>query len=194
MVNQITTVPDTAAEIQPLLINAKIPSVALTTIDTDSMDVNASIRETPTILLFYRGGWCGFCKKQLVELRQHYDEITALGYQVIAINPDTPENTRETVDKFRLPFAVLSDTKMQSAQAFGVAFRVTDRDDEYYEKLQRASGETHRILPVPVYFMVGTDEIIKYAYVNPNYRVRPPFALMMAAVNAVIEMGKDENA
>lgn len=130
----------------------------------------------------------------MVELRQHYDELEALGYQVIAINPDTPENTRVTIEKYRLPFPVLCDTKTEAMQAFGVAFRVTDRDDEYYEKLRRASGETHRILPVPSYFVVGTDEIIKYAYVNPNYRVRPPFDLMLAAVNAVAQMHQAEEA
>ena len=113
---------------------------------------------------------------------------------LFAINPDTPENTRETVEKFRLPFPVLSDTKMEAAQACGVAFRVTDRDEEYYEKLRRASGETHRILPVPSYFVVGRDEVIKYAYVNPNYRQRPPFDLMLAAVNAVVHMEQAEDA
>ena len=41
---------------------------------------------------------------------------------------------------------------------------------------------------MPSYFVVGTDEIIRYAYVNPNYRVRPPYTLMLAAVQAVIEM------
>ena len=124
----------------------------------------------------------------MVELRQNYAELEEPGYQVIAINPDTPENTHEYVEKFRLPFPVLCDTSMESASAFGIAFRVTDRDDEYYEKLRRASGETHRILPVPAYFIVGTDEIIKYEYVNINYRVRPPYELMLAAVKAVIHM------
>ena len=193
MIQQATFVPDNAGEIRPLLINAEIPAIRLTTIEGDSWDVNASVREKPTILLFYRGGWCGFCKKQLVELRQHYGELEQLDHQIIAINPDTPENTRETVEKFRLPFPVLSDTKMEAAQACGVAFRVTDRDEEYYEKLRRASGETHRILPVPSYFVVGRDEVIKYAYVNPNYRQRPPFDLMLAAVNAVVHMEQAED-
>jgi hypothetical protein len=67
-------------------------------------------------------------------------------------------------------------------------WRVTDRDDDYYAKLQRASGETHRLLPVPAYFIVDTAGLIWFEYVNPNYRVRPPFELMLTGVQAVITM------
>jgi peroxiredoxin len=188
MISQSNDIPDRAADIRPLLIDAKIPTVRLRTMNGESFDVNATVRKKPTILLFFRGGWCGFCKKQLVELRQHYSELATLGYQVIAISPDTPRNTRETVEKFHLPFPVLSDADMRGAAALGVAFRVTDRDDAYYEKLRVASGESHRLLPVPSYFIVGTDEIIKYEYINPNYRVRPPYELMVAGVRAVLQM------
>ena len=52
-----TTVPDQAADIRPLLINAPIPSMTLTTVDGDPFDVNAAVRQQPTVLLFYRGSW-----------------------------------------------------------------------------------------------------------------------------------------
>jgi peroxiredoxin len=123
-----------------------------------------------------------------VELRQKYDRIVAEGFQVIAISPDTPDNSRQTKARYRLPFAVLSDSPMEAATAFGITWRVTDRDDDYYAKLQRASGETHRLLPVPAYFIVDTAGLIWFEYVNPNYRVRPPFELMLAGVQAVITM------
>jgi len=118
-------------------------------------------------------------------LRQNYHRIQDLGFSLIAINPDTPEKTAEYVEKFRLPFTVLSDTRMKAAIDFGIAWRVSDRDDEYYDKLRRYSGETHRLLPVPAYFVLDTEEIIQFEYVNPNYRVRPPFELMLAGVQAV---------
>jgi peroxiredoxin len=123
-----------------------------------------------------------------VELRQNYDRILDVGFQVIAINPDTPDNSRQAKDRYRLPFTVLSDSQMEAANAFGITWRVTGRDDEYYVKLQRASGETHRLLPVPAYFIVDTAGLIWFEYVNPNYRVRPPFELMLAGAQAANTM------
>jgi peroxiredoxin len=123
-----------------------------------------------------------------VELRQNYDRILEVGFQVIAINPDTPDNSRQAKDRYRLPFTVLSDSQLEAANAFGITWRVTGRDDEYYAKLQRASGETHRLLPVPAYFIVDTTGLIWFEYVNPNYRVRPPFELMLAGAQAAITM------
>ena len=123
-----------------------------------------------------------------MELRQKYDRIDAEGFQVISISPDTPDNSRQTKTRYRLPFTVLSDSRMEAATAFGITWRVTNRDDDYYAKLQRASGETHRLLPVPAYFIVDTAGLIWFEYVNPNYRVRPPVELMLAGVQAVITM------
>jgi peroxiredoxin len=123
-----------------------------------------------------------------VELRQNYDHIVAKGLQVIAINPDTPDNSSQTKDRYRLPFTVLSDSQMEAATAFGITWHVTDRDEDYYAKLERASGEIHHLLPVPAYFIVDTAGLIWFEYVNPNYRVRPPFELMLAAAQAAITM------
>ena len=120
-----------------------------------------------------------------MELRQNYQQINDLGFELIAINPDTPEKTAEYVEKFRLPFTVLSDTRMQAAIDFGIAWRVSNRDDEYYEKLRHHSGETHRLLPAPAYFILDTEETIQFEYVNPNFRVRPPFEVMLAGMQTV---------
>ena len=123
-----------------------------------------------------------------MELRQNYSHIVGQGFQVIAFNPDTPDNSSQTKERYRLPFTVLSDSQMEAATAFGITWRVTGRDEDYYAKLWRASGETHRLLPVPAYFIVDTAGLIWFEYVNPNYRVRPPFELMLAGVQAVITM------
>ena len=120
-----------------------------------------------------------------MELRQNYDKIVALGFQVIAINPDTPENCCETIRKYNLPFKVLSDTKVQSAKDFGIAWEVNDRDEATYEKLRVASGESHRLLPAPAYFIFDTKGIIQFEHVNPNHRVRPPFSLMLVGAEIV---------
>ena len=43
--------------INPLLVSAPIPSVTLTDMDGNSMDLAKQVAEKPSILIFYRGGW-----------------------------------------------------------------------------------------------------------------------------------------
>ena len=50
-------IPEDPQTIRPLLVNATIPQLALVATTGQLFDVNAAVRERPTILLFYRGGW-----------------------------------------------------------------------------------------------------------------------------------------
>ncbi len=50
-------VPGSAKEVQPLLIGAKVPSVAVTDIDGKTVDINKLVASKPAVLIFYRGGW-----------------------------------------------------------------------------------------------------------------------------------------
>lgn len=102
--------------------------------------------------------------------------LEELGFQLLAINPDTPENCRKTMEKYQLPFMVLSDTKLKSARDFGIVWKVTGRDDATYEKLRLASGESHRLLPAPAYFIFDKQGVIQFQHVNPNHKIRPLFA------------------
>ncbi len=90
-----------------------------------------------------------------------------------------------------MQFELLSDSQMTAAKAFGIAYRVSDA---YYERLrefgndlEEASGEKHHLLPVPAVFIVGTDGMIKFEYVNPNYRVRLDADVLLAAVKAALK-------
>jgi hypothetical protein len=50
-------IPEDPQAIRPLLVNATIPQLTLTDTAGQPFDVNAAVRQRPTILLFFRGGW-----------------------------------------------------------------------------------------------------------------------------------------
>jgi peroxiredoxin len=113
---------------------------------------------------------------QLGRLQKIEPQLIDLGYQIIAISPDNPEKMNKYVKKKEYKYRLLSDSKMIAAKAFGIAFRV---DDKTYRKLklftidlEKKSGEPHHLLPVPSVFVLGKDGIIKFEYVNPDYKVR----------------------
>ena len=81
---------------------------------------------------------------------------------------------------------MLSDSTTEAAQAFGLAFQIDDKTFKMFEgygiDLEDASGEDHHILPVPAVFIVGTDGVIRFDFVNPDYKVRiDPEMLLEAA-------------
>lgn len=120
---------------------------------------------------------------QLQEIEQ---DLKDLGYQIIGVSADRPEKLSESVDRHQLTYTLLSDTKALSAKAFGIAYKLDEEKVAIYKShdmdIEAASGERHHILPVPAVFVIGTDGIIKFEYVNPDHRIRlKPEVLFYAA-------------
>lgn len=131
----------------------------------------------PTVLIFYRGGWCPYCSRHLEELAAIVDTLTAEGFQIIAVSPDRPAKLREKPDLGDLPYSLYSDSSMAVSKAFGIAFRVDDKLVDKYKNsygidLEGDSGETHHLLPHPSVFIVDGKGIIRFAHVDPDYKVR----------------------
>lgn len=192
--NDKRPVANSAEEICPLLVGEKIPPLKLRAADGSLFDLNESISQQPTLLIFYRGGWCPYCNMHLGELGSIEDTLIEMGYQIIAISADRFEKLDETINKHQANYTLLSDSEAEASQAFGLAYRASD---EYVEKLkgynmdiEEASGNEAHILPVPAAFIVGTDGIIKFEYVNPDYKVRVKADLILAAAKAEIEAAK----
>ncbi len=180
-----------AEEICPLLVGQKIPLVNLKTHDGKEFDLNTAVSQKPTVLIFYRGGWCPYCNRHLAELQKIESDLLKLGYQIIAISMDRFENLLPTIEKQKLNYTLLSDNRALASTAFGLAYKV---DNAMFERLkgfgmnlEEASGQTHHVLPVPAAFIVGTDGVIKFSYINPNYKVRVKADVLLAAAKAEIQ-------
>lgn len=113
---------------------------------------------------------------QLVKLRSIETELINNGYQIIAISPDRPEKIVEKLDMYKYNYLLLSDSKLSAAKAFGIAFKVDETTIKKYNEfgidLKEASGFDHNLLPVPSVFILDKNGIIKFKYVNSNYKVR----------------------
>ena len=170
-------VPNQAEDICPILIGQSIPDAVLKTPDNAPLKLTSAIAEKPTLLIFYRGGWCPFCNQHLGGLQSIESELVDMGFQIIAVSPDRPEKLNESVESQELSYRLLSDSDMTVAKSLGIAFKVDDETvnkykTEYGIDLEADSGQTHHLLPVPSAFLVGRDGAIKFAYVNPDYKVR----------------------
>lgn len=186
MTKALKPVASSAEEVCPVLEGMKIHDAVVKTVDGKEISLHDVISKKPTVLIFYRGGWCPYCNLQLGQLQEIEKPLLEMGYQIVAISADKPEKLKESVQKKAINYTLLSDSTMLAAQVFGIAFHLDDETVEKYKKfgldIEEASGEKHHILPVPAAFVLKTDGTIVFSYVNPDYKVRvQPEALLAAA-------------
>jgi peroxiredoxin len=78
---------------------------------------------------------------------------------------------------------------MTASRDFGISYKVGDAMlkllAQHGVDLEAASGEKHHGLPVPAVFLVATNGVIHFEYVNPDYsgRVHPDVLLAAARVS-----------
>ncbi len=111
--------------------------------------------------------------------------------QLLAISPDKPSKLKETVDKHKMGFPLLSDSDMIAARSLRVAYKLDDQTlaelKKYNIDVEDASGQKHHMLPVPAVFLVATDGLIQFQYVNPDYKVRLDPELLRAAAKVIFK-------
>lgn len=180
----------TAESVQPLKAGDSVPNVTLTNADGMDFPLSRIIKNQPTVLIFYRGGWCVYCNAQLGQLKQIEVDLQKLGYQIVAISPDKVEKIRESLKKHNLTYMLLSDSDAEAIKSFGLAFQVDDATYSKYKKdygldLESEAGAKHHLLPVPAAYVVDQKGKIHWVYYNPDYKVRVDAqALLKAAADA----------
>ncbi|NVK21072.1 MAG: AhpC/TSA family protein [Kangiellaceae bacterium] len=189
------TIATDANLVSPLLIGQQIPDVTLWTPQGKPFALKDAVARKPTILLFYRGGWCPFCNAQLSQIQMIEKDLSQLGYQLLAISPDTPDALQMTSRDKDLSYQLISDFQLAASIGFGLAFNISD---EYAEKMRgvggtpvRALGDDKSTLPVPAVFIVDQKGIIQFEYINPNYKVRIEPELLLTAAKITINKQQD---
>ncbi|MDZ4714729.1 MAG: peroxiredoxin-like family protein [Cytophagales bacterium] len=178
-------VPKEPTDISPLLIGEKIPNLKLSNIDGNEIGLLELAGQKHAILVFYRGGWCPYCNTQMAELQAIEPDLLREGYQIIAISPDSPESLKASVDKNKLNYTLLSDSKLEAARAFGLAFAAPER---YADMLLKASSNLNKgVLPVPAVFVLNKQGEILFEYINPNYKKRLKGSFLLTAARELKE-------
>lgn len=181
--------PQSDKAITPLLLGNPLPDVDLRTLEGAPITLKEAVGGKPAALVFYRGGWCPYCNLQLSGLRLIHKDLDALGFQLIAISPDTPTELKNTLKKDALDYRLLSDSSAAAMRAFGIGYEV---DAETLKKLsgygidlEKASGERHHVLPVPSVYLVDAEGLLQFSYTHPDYKVRLPEEVVLAAARAI---------
>jgi peroxiredoxin len=150
-----------------------------TLLDPDGKPVSSRdlLAKGPLIVSFYRGVWCPYCNLELQALQAALPDLVTRGASLVAISPQTAPNSRKSQRENKLDFPILSDVKSEVADAFGIRFKLSDELVGLYKSfkndLPTFNADPSWVLPMPARYVIGTDGVIVYAEISPDYTQRP---------------------
>ena len=187
--NTADQVASSAKEAKPIEVGTAAPDAGLRGLDGNDVTLHAIVAGKPTVLIFYRGSWCPYCNLHLSDLVTVEEELRSLGYQIVAIRPDRPEELNKMTATDHLNYCLFSDPQAEAMKKFGVAYQVdsttlTNYKQKFNVDMEGSSGQTHHILPVPAVFILDRGGKIIFVHADPDYKVRMKGAEVLAAAKA----------
>ena len=189
---EVTASPDgavgTLAPNTGIAVGKKIPDVHAIGLDGKDVALSALVAKGPVMLIFYRGGWCPYCNSEIHALTTAYPEFQKRGVTLVAVSVDTPSNEAKTTATYSIPFPVLSDSDAKVIDAFHVVNNVPPDQvammkSKYGLDLEAQSGKTHHKIAIPSDFLIDKKGIVQWAHSDPDFKVRPSPAQLLAAID-----------
>lgn len=133
-------------EIHTLGKGDSIPNFELKKQDGTLFKVADYIGKNNLVIYFYPKDDTPGCTKEACKFRDEFEVFTDLDAMVIGISADSPESHTEFIEKYNLPFTLLSDEKNEVRTAFGVKGKFMD------------------IIPGRVSFIINKKGVIQYVF------------------------------
>ncbi len=152
-------------------------NVQLTNIDGNSVNLYDYFNENDFLVVnFYRGAWCPYCNLELNALQAILGDLKSLNSSLIAISPQTPDNSLSTKEKNEVEFEVLSDIGNKVAKDIGLVFSLADELKPIYDKfgidIPSTNGDDSFELPMPAIYVINKDKEIVFSFIDEDYTKR----------------------
>lgn len=143
----------------------------------------------PIVLSFMRGGWCPYCRAELNAWTAAASRLAAVGGRFVAISGEIGGRAETTRCELAPAAEMLCDVDHGLATALGLSFMVSPAMHQRYQEhdlsLADIYGDSGRILPIPATFVIDAGGIVRFAFVEPDFRIRADPAVVIAVVEAL---------
>lgn len=143
----------------------------------------------PLVISFNRGSWCPYCVHELESWRDSLAALENAGGKLVVIAGEISGRGDALADIFEDDVEILCDVEHGAALSLGLAFHAGDdllrRYLECGLDLSNIYGTQSGILPIPATFVVDQDGIVRYAFVDPDFRVRAEPQDVIAVVSTL---------
>ncbi len=170
-----------------LQAGAKAPTFELKDHNGSLVSSRELLSKGRLIVCFFRGRWCPFCVGQLEAMNLMVPQLAEADARLLAISPQTVQQSFFMHDQHKLRFPLLSDAGNQVARQFRLVYRVPDDQQAVYRRafinLPFVNGDDGWELPIPASYVLDRDGSILYSSANEDYTERPePFEILNAVI------------
>ncbi len=158
---------------EPIVVGEAAPEFTLPEARGAQIRLSDLTRNEKVVLVFYRGGWCPLCSRQLADLSQAYSRFQAAGAEILAISNEEVAKGQELRAKAGPPFRLLHDPKGTVLHTYGLVVQSRDA----LGTMKRKHGYAH-----PATVVVGRDGKVAWKYVGKDYKDRPGVDAVLEAV------------
>lgn len=155
----------------PLILKLSVgdiaPDFSLSNAVGESVNLYEALKERRVVLTFYRGTWCPYCNLMLAQYQSILAEIQKRNAILMAISPQTPDESLNIQEKHELQFEVLSDNGNIVACQYTTIFKYGDKPLATmaalgYDFESFYADDSHE-LPIPATFIIEQDRTISFA-------------------------------
>jgi len=155
----------------------QIPSFTLRDTLGNLVDFDIFLQDNDFVVIdFYRGAWCPYCSLELRALQEINDELKTLNTSIVAISPQTPDNSLSTKEKAQLEYEVLSDIDNVVAKKFGLVFSLDESLRSIYNQfgidIPNSNNSQSYEIPMPATYVVDKSGVIVYDFIDEDYTKR----------------------
>lgn len=181
----ISSVANSGVLDSALKVGDKAHNFTLKNALNESVTLYNELKNGPVVLTWYRGGWCPYCNITLHALQEKLPEFKKEGATLLALTPELPDNSLSTSEKNNLEFTVLSDLENTIGKAYGVVYTLTDDVATIYNAgfgLNKVNGDISNTLPLAATYVIDTNGIITYAFLDADYTQRAEPSEILSAL------------
>ncbi|QDU86766.1 Putative peroxiredoxin bcp [Pirellulimonas nuda] len=168
-----------------LKVGDPAPQAKLLSTKGEPVDFSSVWSDGPAVVIFYRGGWCPYCNVQLKAWADAVDRVRDAGATIVAITPEMPDAAAETAKSQELNYNVLVDQGNKLAGELGITYRLPDSILPIYEsrmKISERNGDDSYTLPLAATYVIDSDGVIRYAFLDADYKRRAEPSDVLEAV------------
>lgn len=143
-----------------------IPDVTLKDHEDNIISLQSLAKEKPLVIYFYPKNDTPGCTAEACSFRDHYQEFSEAGSDVVGISSDSVTSHQRVREKRNLPFRLLSDPDHVAEKAFGVPRKILG------------------LLPGRVTFVCNTEGRIVYVF-NSSWSPRQHISEALTIVKSL---------
>ncbi|MDA7744662.1 AhpC/TSA family protein [bacterium] len=163
------------------------PSFMAVDQDGITVDMESKLKDGPIVLIFYRGAWCPYCVKYLLNVTDSLDQIESAGASIYAVTPQLIEGVKNVSNKTEGAIRILHDKDGAIMGAYDGDFVVTEdyqkRVNSKKMDLAKSNGQSEAKLPVPATYVINAKGEIVFRHFDYDYKNRASVKAILAALD-----------